>query len=122
MRWIGIFPDLSPVGVSLGRLGAKEIHSAGHGKEVFGLFPGLVRSEYPRGKTPQLGTFINQFMKVRGHFPVDFRPLGWVHSSNKSWWGRIAGFVLVELGALLPTGGVVPVSPGCTVWPPAKFP
>ena len=30
-------------GVSLVRLGAKEIHSAGHGKEVFGLFPGLVR-------------------------------------------------------------------------------
>jgi len=94
-------------GVSLGRPGAKEIHSAGHGKEVFGLFPGLVRSEYPRGETPQLGTtFINQFMKVRGHFPVDFRPLGWVHSSNRSWWGRMVGFVLVELGALLQQVGL----------------
>ena len=29
-------------GVSLGRLGAKEIHSTGHGKEIFGLFLGLV--------------------------------------------------------------------------------
>ena len=94
-------------GVSLGRLGAKEIHSAGHGKEVFGLFPGLVRSEYPRGETPQLGTtFINQFMKVRGDFPVDFRPLGWVHSSNRSWWGKMVGFVLVELGALLEQVGL----------------
>ena len=89
-------------GVSLGRLGAKEIHSAGHGKEVFGLFSGLVRSEYSRGETPQLGTtFINQFMRVRGDFPVDFRPLGWVHSSNRSWWGKMVGFVLVKLGALL---------------------
>ena len=60
-------------GVSLGRLGAKEIHSTGYGKEVFGLFSGLVRSEYPRGETPKLGTtFINQFMKVRGVFPSTF--------------------------------------------------
>jgi len=89
-------------GVSLGRLGTKEIHSAGHGKEVFSLFPRLVRSEYLKGETPQLGaTFINQFMKVRGDFPVDFRPLGWVHSTNNSWWGRMVEFVLVELGALL---------------------
>ena len=67
--------------VSLGRLGAKEVYSAGHGKDVFGLFPGLVRPEYLKGETPQLGaTFINQFMKVRGDFPVDFRPLGWIHS------------------------------------------
>ena len=89
-------------GVSLGGLGAKEIHSAGHEKEVFGLFPELVRSEYLRGEIPQLGTtFINQFMQVRGDFSVDFRPLGWVHSTNKSWWGRMVGFVLIELGALL---------------------
>jgi len=83
-------------------LGTKGIHSGGHGKEIFGLFLRLVRSEYPRGETPQLGTtFINQFMKVRGDFPVDFHPLGWVHSSDRSWWGRMVGFVLVELGALL---------------------
>ena len=88
--------------VSLGRLSAKEVYSAGHGKDVFGLFPGLVRPEYPKGETPQLGaTFINQFLKVRGDFLVDFRPLGWVHSSKKSWWGRMIGFVLVKLGALL---------------------
>ena len=89
-------------GVSFGRLGAKEVYSAGHGKDIFGLFLGLVRPEYPKGETPQLGaTFINQFLKVRGDFPVDFRPLGWVHSTDKSWWGRMVGFVLVELGALL---------------------
>jgi len=39
-------------GVSLGRLGAKEVHSAGHEKNVFGLFFGLVRPEYPKGETP----------------------------------------------------------------------
>ena len=41
-------------GVSLGRLGAKEVYSAGHGKDVFGLFPGLVRPEYPKGETLSL--------------------------------------------------------------------
>ena len=94
-------------GVSLGILGAKGTHSGGHGKEVFGLFPGLVRPEYPRGETPRLGTtFINQFMKVRGDFPIDFRSLGWVHSSDRSWWGKMVGFVLVELGALLEQVGL----------------
>ena len=79
----------SASGVSLGILGAKRTHPGGHEKEVFGLFPGLVRSEYPIGETPRLGTiFISQFMKVRGDFPVDFRPFGWVHSSDKSWWGK----------------------------------
>ena len=93
--------------MSLGRLGAKKIHSASHRKEVFGLFFGLVRSEYLRGETPQLGaTFINHFMQVRGDYPVNFRPLGWVHSTNKSWWGRMAGFVLVELEALLQQVGL----------------
>ena len=41
-------------GVSLGRLGAKKVYSVGHGKDVFSLFPGLVRPEYPKGETPQL--------------------------------------------------------------------
>jgi len=71
--------------VSLGILGAKNVHSGGHGKEIFDLFPGLLRSEYAIGETPRLGTtFINQFIKVRGDFPVNFRPLEWVHSSDKS--------------------------------------
>jgi len=77
-------------------------NTADHEKDVFGLFSGLVRPEYPKGETPQLGaTFINQFLKVKDDFPLDFRPLGWVHSTDKSWWGRMVGFVLVELGALL---------------------
>ena len=45
-------------------------------------------------------------MKVRGDFPVDFRPLEWVHSSDKSWWGKMVGFVLAELGALLEQVGL----------------
>jgi len=72
--------------VSFGKLGAKEAYPTGHGKDVFGLYPGLVRVEYPKGETPQLTTtFINQFLKVRGDFPTDIRPLGWVHSTDKSW-------------------------------------
>ena len=51
-------------GVSLGRLGVKEVYYAGHEKDIFGLFSGLVRPEYPKGETPQLGaTFINQFFE-----------------------------------------------------------
>ena len=94
-------------GVSLSRLGAKEAYPAGYGKDVFDFFPGLVRLEYPKGETPQLAaTFINQFLKVRGDFPVDFHPPGWVYSTNKSWWGRMVGFVLAELGALLKQVGL----------------
>ena len=41
-------------GVSLGRLSAKEVYSAGHGKDVFGLFPRLLMPEYPKGETLSL--------------------------------------------------------------------
>ena len=63
MEW-----DLSKFvsGVSLDKLGVKEACPAGHEKDVFGLYPRLVRTEYPKGETPQLTTtFINQFLKVR---------------------------------------------------------
>ena len=81
--------------------------AAGHEKDIFGLFSGLVRAEYPKGETPQLAaTFINQFLKVRGDFLADFHPLGWVHSIDKSWWGRMVGFVLAELGDLLKQVGL----------------
>ena len=94
-------------GVSLGKLGAKEVYPAGHGKDMFGLYPRLVRAEYPKGETRQLAsTFINQFLKVRCDFPTDFRPLGWVHSTDKSWWGRMVGFVLTELRDLLKQVGL----------------
>jgi len=46
--------------VSLGKLGAKDAYPVGHGKDVFGLFSGLVRPEYPKGEIPQLAAiFIN---------------------------------------------------------------
>ena len=48
-------------GVSLGKLGAYEAYAAGHGGDVFGLQPGLVRAEYLTGEISQLAaTFINQ--------------------------------------------------------------
>ena len=73
MEW-----DLSKLisGVSLGKLGTNEAYIASHRRDVFGLHPRLVRAEYPTGETPQLvATFINQFLKVRGNFPTDFRRL-----------------------------------------------
>ena len=47
MEW-----DLSKFvsGVSLGKLGVKEAYPVGHRKDVFDLFLGLVRTEYPKGK------------------------------------------------------------------------
>jgi len=50
--------------------------------------------------------FNNQFLKVRGDFPADFRPPGWVYSTDKSWWSRMVGFVLTELGDLLTQMGL----------------
>ena len=95
-------PLKSISGVSPGKLGANEAYPVGHGKDVFGLYPGLIRAEYPTGEAPQLATtFINQFLKVNGDFPTDFCPLGWVHFTDKSWWGRMVGFVLIKLGGLL---------------------
>jgi len=88
--------------VSLGKLGANEAYAACHRRDVFGLHPGLVRAEYLTGESPQLAaTFFNQFLKERGDFPTGFRPLGWVHYSDKSWWGKMVGFVLTELEDLL---------------------
>ena len=43
-------------GVSLGKLGAKEVYPAGHRKDVFSLYLELVRAEYPKEETPQLAT------------------------------------------------------------------
>jgi len=34
-------------GVSLGKIGANAAYPAGHGREVIGLQPELVRAEYP---------------------------------------------------------------------------
>jgi len=40
--------------VTLGKIGAREAYTIGHGRGVLGLQPGLVRAEYPMGETPQL--------------------------------------------------------------------
>ena len=91
----------------LGKLGANEAYPVGHGKDVFGLYPGLVRVKYPIGEAPKLATtFINQFLKVRGDFLTDFLLLRWVHSTDKSWWGKMVGFILTELQDLLKQVGL----------------
>ena len=41
-------------GVALGKIGAHEAYTIGHGRDVLGLQPSLVRAEYPTGETPQL--------------------------------------------------------------------
>ena len=72
--------------VSLGKIGAREAFTAGHGRDVLGLQPSLVRAEYPTGETPQLAAvFIRQFLDVRGDFPPEFRAIGLIHSMDKMW-------------------------------------
>jgi len=67
-----------------------------------GLQPGLVRAEYPTGETPQLAaTFIKQFLDVRGDFSPEFYVIGWIHSTDKIWWGRMVGFALAEFEDIL---------------------
>ena len=88
-------------GVSLGKIGAHEAYTVGHGRCVLGLHPDLVRTEYPKGETPQLGaTFIKQFLEAGCVFPSEFCATGWIHFTDKHWWCRMVGFVLAELGLL----------------------
>jgi len=41
-------------GVSLGKIGVHEAYTIRHGRCVLGLLPGLVRTEYPKGRPPSL--------------------------------------------------------------------
>ena len=71
-------------GVILGKISAQEAFTVGHGRDVLGLHPGLVKVEYPTGETPQLVvTFIRQFLDVRGDFPLEFHAFEWIHSMTK---------------------------------------
>jgi len=63
--------------VTLGKIGAREAFIVGHGRNVLGLQPSLVKAEYPTGETPQLAaTFIRQFLDIRGDFPPEFYAIG----------------------------------------------
>ena len=63
----------------------------------------MVRAEYPIGETPQLvATFIKQFLDVRGDFSLEFHTIGWIHPTDKMWWGIIIGFSLAEFENILP--------------------
>jgi len=71
--------------VSLGKIGVHEAYTIGHGRCVLGLHPGLVRTEYPMGETPQLGaSFIKQFLDVGSDFPPEFHATDCVHSIDKN--------------------------------------
>jgi len=77
------------------------------GEMYLGYIPDRLGLSTRQGRPPQLAaTFINQFLKVRGDFPTNFHLLGWVNSSDKSWWGMMVGFVLTELEDLLKQAGL----------------
>ena len=33
---------------------------------------------------------------MRGDFPSKFHAIGWIHSTDKMWWGRMVGFSFAE--------------------------
>ena len=93
--------------VCLGKIGAREAFTIGHGRDVLGLQPNLVRAEYSIGETPQLvAAFIRQFMDVRSDFPLEFRAIGWIHSIKKYGGGRIVEYALTEFENLLLQAGL----------------
>ena len=64
-------------GVSLRKKGAREVFTVGHGRDMLGLQPGLVKAKNPTRENPQLAaTFIKQFLDVRGDFPPEFHAIG----------------------------------------------
>jgi len=90
-------------GVTLGNIVAREAFTVGHGRDVLGLHPGLVKAEYPIGETPQLAaTFIRQFLDVRGDFPLEFHTIGDGSTlPTKHGGGKMVGFALAEFEDLL---------------------
>ena len=64
-------------GVSLRKLGNNAAFPVDHGRDVVGLHPRLMKTEYPMGETPRHDvTFINHFMAMKGDFPKsEFRAL-----------------------------------------------
>jgi len=96
--------------ITLGDLGSQRVYRHdGHDRAVLGLFPGSRKSEVPVGEIPKLGTtFLNAFMEAEGDYPVEFRSPGWVHSTERYWWGRMVSFVLTDLGDLLEHVGLYP--------------
>ena len=57
--------------VSLEKIGNSTAYLAGHGTEMAGMKPRLVRAEYPTGETQRAATFINQFMATKSDFPFN---------------------------------------------------
>ena len=69
----------------MGKIGSHEAFTISHGRDVLRLQPSLVRAEYPTMDTPQLAAnFIKQFPDVRGDFPLEFRAIGWIYSTDKT--------------------------------------
>ena len=89
----------SQQGVFIGRITNRGAIPPGSGREIIGLFPGLMRHEYPRGETPkQANSFISWFMSSKGEFTsFEFQTIGWVHSLQRTWWTRIVKYITEQL-------------------------
>lgn len=82
--------------VLLGGFGMTVEFFTNTGKHVAGQLLGSLKKEYLVGETPKISSiFLNCFAVVHGEFPYqDFRPLGWMHSSEKGWWYVLTAFIL----------------------------
>jgi len=74
-------------------------------RAVLGLYSGRMRigQDIPVGGNLVMAqTFLKQFIKVQGNYPVrDFRALGWVHSAQKPWWRDLKLYILKYFDANL---------------------
>ena len=96
--------------ITLGDFGFQKVNRYdSHDRSAVGLFPASRKSDVPVGEIPQLAaTFLNSFMEAEGDYPTEFRAHGWIHSTGNIWWGRMVGFVLIELKELLERVGLYP--------------
>lgn len=83
-------------GVLLGGLSFHGAFPTSTRRNVSGLLPRSWKKEFPLDETPLTSnTFLLQFVNTKGDFPCqDFRPLGQVHSSPKSWCALITGYFI----------------------------
>ena len=75
----------------MGILTAQEYNRSGPPRPMISLYSSLVRKDVSVGENPAMArTFLNQFVKVDGNYPVvDFRASGRVYSMKWQWWSQL---------------------------------
>jgi len=83
-------------------------NQSGPPRHVIGLSSSLIDKDVSVGENPAMAqTFLNQFVKSNGNYPMtDFRTPSWVHSSKKQWWSQLTNYVLYHRWQIREIGAV----------------